>query len=109
MPHGQNINSKAAVHQDSISLETIVFNVLFLCSGTPLQEDAPHAHQTTFTTQPQRDVNAQFLAMPQQHIIHQQDSANAQLIPKVLEEFGMPLTSNANAHLNSHCGMENIV
>ena len=75
----------------------------------PFQEDVPHAHLITFTTQLQRDVNAQSHVKLQDNSTLQQDNANAQLIKKEPKEFGVLPINHVNVHQNSHCGTENIV
>lgn len=83
---------------------TIAFNVPPHFSGMPLLEDAAHAQPITFTTQLQRDANAQSHVMPQELTTQLQDNANAQLTKRVPEEFGVMPTSHANVHQSSHCG-----
>jgi hypothetical protein len=70
----------------------------------PPLEDAAHAQPITFTTQLQRDANAQFHAMPQEHTTQLPDNANAQLTKRVSKESGVMPKSHANAHQSSHCG-----
>jgi hypothetical protein len=108
MLHGQLINLSHAAHLDSISSETTAFNVPPHCSGMPSQEDAHHAQLIISTTQPQRDANAPFHAMPQQPSTQPPDNANALPIKREPEEFGVLLTRLASAHLNSHSGTVNI-
>ena len=107
--HGQLINSNNVAHQDSTFSETTAFNAPPHCSGMLFQEDVLLAHLITFTTQLQRDVNAQSHVMLQDNLTLQQGNANVQLIKKEPKEFGVMLINLANAHQNSHCGMENIV
>jgi hypothetical protein len=86
-----------------------VSNVLLLSYGMPPLEDAAHAHPITFTTQLQRDANAQFHVMPQELTTQPVDNVNAQLTKKAPEEFGVTQTNHANALQISHCGTASTV
>lgn len=109
MPHGQTSKLNHAAQPDIMKSETIVWNVLPHYSGTLSVENVNHAHKDTSTTQLWTDATATFHVKPQDKSTQPTDNVNAQLIKKVTEEFGVPLTRLVNAHQNSHCGMESIV
>lgn len=109
MPHGQTSKSSHAAQLDIMKLETIVSNVLPHYSGMLSAENVNHAHKDTSTTQLWTDVIVMSHVKPQDKSTQPPDNVNALLIKRVTEEFGVLLTSPANAHQNFHCGMESIV
>jgi hypothetical protein len=105
--HGMITKSRLAVNKASLKSITTAFNATLQTCLTQLNKDADHAQPITYSTTRPNNATAEF------HANFQGNSAlitfaNAQLIKRELNEFGMSQTRPATVHQTFLSGTVNI-